>query len=183
MRGPLRQRLHAILAAVLAVAVLTFCLPAAQAFAQGELSTKAKNAILIDVESGAVVYQQAADELVFPASMSKLMTLAVLFKAIKDGKVKLEDEFLMSENAWRTGGAPSGTSAMFVPINTKARIDELIQGIVVQSGNDACIAVAEGMAGSEAKFAELMTAEARRIGLPHATLRKLDGIAQRRVKG
>ena len=121
MRGPFRQRLQAILAAVLAIAILAVCLPAAQAFAQGELSTKAKNAILVDVESGAVVYQQAADELVYPASMSKLMTLAVLFKAIKDGKVKLEDEFLMSENAWRTGGAPSGTSAMFVPINTKAR--------------------------------------------------------------
>ena len=176
MRGPFRQRLYAILAAVLAVAILAFCLPAAQAFAQGELSTKAKNAILIDVESGAVVYQQAADELVYPASMSKLMTLAVLFKAIKDGKVKLEDEFLMSENAWRTGGAPSGTSAMFVPINTKARIDELIQGIVVQSGNDACIAVAEGLAGSEAKFAEMMTAEARRIGLPSATFVNSTGL-------
>ncbi len=164
--------MHAIIAIVMAVLL---CAPSL-ALAQGELSSKAKNAILIDHDSGAVVYQQAADELVYPASMSKLMTLAVLFKAMKDGKVKPEDEFLMSENAWRTGGAPSGTSAMFVPINTKARVDELIQGIVVQSGNDACIAVAEALGGTEAKFAEMMTAEARRIGLKKATFANSTGL-------
>ncbi len=164
--------MRAIIAIVVAVLL---CAPSL-ALAQGELSSKAKNAILIDHDSGAVVYQQAADELVYPASMSKLMTLAVLFKAMKDGKVKPEDEFLMSENAWRTGGAPSGTSAMFVPINTKARVDELIQGIVVQSGNDACIAVAEALGGTEAKFAEMMTAEARRIGLKKATFANSTGL-------
>lgn len=162
--------------AVIAMMVVTTMVPAHTASAQGELSTKAKNAILVDFDSGAVVYQRGADELVYPASMSKLMTLAVLFKAMKDGKVKPEDEFLMSENAWRTGGAPSGTSAMFVPINTKARVDELIQGIVVQSGNDACIAVAEALGGSEAKFAEQMTEEARRIGLPKATFANATGL-------
>lgn len=164
------------MAVALVAAVVAVCFPPTHAHAQGELSTKAKNAILIDYDSGAVVFQQAADELVYPASVSKLMTLAVLFKAMKDGKVKPEDEFLMSENAWRTGGAPSGTSAMFVPINTKARIDELIQGIVVQSGNDACIAIAEGLAGSEAKFAEQMTVEARRIGLPKSTFANSTGL-------
>lgn len=162
--------------AVIAVVVVTASLWSHTASAQGELSTKAKNAILVDFDSGAVVYQRGADELVYPASMSKLMTLAVLFKAMKEGKVKPEDEFLMSENAWRTGGAPSGTSAMFVPINTKARVDELIQGIVVQSGNDACIAVAEALGGSEAKFAEQMTQEARRIGLPNATFVNATGL-------
>lgn len=167
---------NTIRAAATVAAVVLLCLSHAGAFAQGELSTKAKNAILIDVDSGAVVYQQAADELVFPASMSKLMTLAVLFKAMKEGKVKPEDEFLMSENAWRTGGAPSGTSAMFVPINTKATVADLIQGIVVQSGNDACIAVAEALGGTEAKFAEQMTTEARRIGLPKATFGNATGL-------
>jgi D-alanyl-D-alanine carboxypeptidase (penicillin-binding protein 5/6) len=162
--------------AALALALLLICALPPQALAQGELSTKAKNAVLVDYESGAVVFQRGADELVYPASMSKLMTLAVLFKQMKDGKVKPEDEFLMSENAWRTGGAPSGTSAMFVPINTKATVSDLIQGIVVQSGNDACIAVAEALAGSEAKFAEMMTAEARRIGLPKSTFANSTGL-------
>ncbi len=172
------QGVHGIvwLATVVALAALILCAPASRVLAQGELSTKAKNAILVDYESGAVVFQRAADELVYPASMSKLMTLAVLFKAIKDGKVKPEDEFLMSENAWRTGGAPSGTSAMFVPINTKATVSDLIQGIIVQSGNDACIADAEALAGSEAKFAEMMTAEARRIGMPKSTFANSTGL-------
>src|SRR5690606_29349735 len=114
---------------------------------------------------GSVLYQTDADELVPPASMSKLMTLAVLFRALKNGDVKPDTEFTMSVNAWRKGGAPSGTSAMFVPVNTSARVDEYIQGIIVQSGNDAAMAIAEGMAGSEEAFAEKMTAEARRIGL------------------
>ena len=130
--------------------ILLFALIVTQALAQrsGEFVTKAKNAILIEAESGSVLFQKAADELVSPASMSKLMTLAVLFKALKDGEIKLEDEFFMSENAWRTGGAPSGTSAMMVPVDKKAD-QELLQGIIVQSGNDAGISVAENMAGNE----------------------------------
>lgn len=139
-------------------------------------SGKAKYAVLMDAETGAVLYQNAADELSPPASMSKLMTLAVVFRALKEGKLKLEDEFLMSENAWRTGGAPSGTSAMFVPVNAKATLDELLQGIAVQSGNDACISIAEGMAGSESAFAEMMMAEARRIGLKKSTFRNATGL-------
>ncbi len=150
--------------------------PVAVAQQSGEFVSKARNAILMDFETGSVLYQKAADDLVPPASMSKLMTIAVLFKALKDGKVKPDEEFLMSENAWRKGGAPSGTSAMFVPINTKARIDELIQGIIVQSGNDACIAVAEGMAGTEAAFAKQMEDEARRLGLKKSTFRNSTGL-------
>jgi len=137
---------------------------------------KAKHAILMDAETGAVMFQHDADELVPPASMSKLMTLAVVFRALKNGTLKLTDEFTMSVNAWRTGGAPSGTSAMFVPVNEKATLDELLQGIVIQSGNDACIAIAEGMAGSESGFAQIMTNEARRIGLTKATFRNATGL-------
>ncbi|MEQ1716740.1 MAG: D-alanyl-D-alanine carboxypeptidase family protein, partial [Hyphomicrobium sp.] len=138
--------------------------------------TKAPRAILVDAGNGAVLFQQKADELAPPASMSKLMTLAVLFKAIKAGQVKGSDELVMSVNAWRKGGAPSGTSAMMVPVNTKATVDDLIKGIIIQSGNDACIAVAEALGGSEAAFAKAMTEEARRIGLPKSTFTNATGL-------
>ena len=159
----------------LCLAVLVLLSPAA-AQQSGEFVTKARNAILMDFETGAILFQKSADDLVPPASMSKLMTIAVLFKALKDGKIKSDDEFVMSENAWRKGGAPSGTSAMFVPINTKARIDELLQGIIVQSGNDACISIAEGLAGTEAAFARQMEEEARRLGLKKSTFRNSTGL-------
>lgn len=138
--------------------------------------TKAKHAVLIDADSGAVMFQHAADELTPPASMSKLMTLAVVFRALKNGTLKPDDAFTMSVNAWRKGGAPSGTSAMFVPVNDKATLEELLQGIVIQSGNDASIAIAEGMAGSEEGFAQVMTNEARRIGLTKSTFRNATGL-------
>ena len=149
---------------------------AAVAQTQAELTTKARQAILMDADSGAILFQHNADELMAPASMSKLMTLAVVFKALKTGQVKLEDEFLMSVNAWRNGGAPSGTSAMMVPVNTKESLDQLLQGIIVQSGNDACIAIAEGMAGSEEAFARVMTEEARKLGLAKSTFRNSTGL-------
>lgn len=157
-----------------AVHVLLFATPGHAQSA--EFTPKAKQAILMDAASGAVLYQFHADELVPPASMSKLMTLAVLFKSIKGGQLGLSDEFLVSEQAWRRGGAPSGTSAMMVPVNTKARLDELIQGIIIQSGNDACIAVAEGMAGTEDAFARIMEAEARKLGLKKSTFRNATGL-------
>lgn len=138
--------------------------------------TVVPRAILMDAASGAILYQKNADDLAPPASMSKLMTLAVLFKAMKDGQIKPTDEIVMSVNAWRKGGAPSGTSAMFVPVNTKARVDELIRGIAIQSGNDAAMAIAEGMSGSEANFAKLMTDEARRIGLAKSTFANATGL-------
>ncbi len=139
-------------------------------------ATKAERAILMDAETGSVLFQYKADELAAPASMSKLMTLAVLFKAMKAGQIKPTDEFVMSVNAWRKGGAPSGTSAMMVPVNTKARVDELIQGIAVQSGNDAAMSIAEGISGSEANFAKAMTEEARRIGLTKSTFANASGL-------
>lgn len=171
MKANLRIITRALLAIVLLAAV-----PPALAQHSGEFTTKARNAILMDAATGAVLFQHNADELVPPASTSKLVTLAVLFKAMKDGKVKPEDEFMTSEHAWRTGGAPSGTSAMFIPINTKARVDEIIQGIIVQSGNDACITVAEALAGTEPAFAAQMQDEARRIGLKKSTFRNSTGL-------
>ncbi|MGD9668216.1 MAG: D-alanyl-D-alanine carboxypeptidase family protein [Hyphomicrobiaceae bacterium] len=137
---------------------------------------KAEHAILMDADSGAVLFQHAADELTPPASMSKLMTLAVIFKALRQGTLQLSDEITMSEHAWRTGGAPSGTSAMFVPVNDKVTVEELLQGIIVQSGNDACIAIAEALAGTEEGFAQVMTNEARRIGLTKSTFKNSTGL-------
>lgn len=142
----------------------------------GNYVTKAKSVILIEADSGAILFQHNAEDPLPPASMSKLMTLAVLFKQMKAGAIKPQDEFLMSENAWRKGGAPSGTSAMMVPVNTRARVDELIQGIIIQSGNDAAMAVAEGVAGSEDAFAKLMGEEAQRIGLKKSTFRNSTGL-------
>lgn len=156
---------------------MLFACLAARADDAGGFTTKAPRAILMDAATGAVLFQSKADELAPPASMSKLMTLAVLFKAMKDGKIKPADEFVMSVNAWRKGGAPSGTSAMMVPVNNKARVDELIQGIAVQSGNDAAMCIAEGISGNEAAFAKVMTEEARRIGMKKSTFTNATGLS------
>lgn len=160
---------------VAALAVTALPVAAAGADAQTYV-TKAQRAILMDAADGSVLFQHKPDELAPPASLSKLMTLAVVFRGLKSGQLKSSDEFLMSVNAWRKGGAPSGTSAMMVPVNTKATLDELIKGIAIQSGNDACIAVAEGMSGSEANFAKAMTEEARRLGLTKSTFTNATGL-------
>ena len=142
----------------------------------GEVVVKAPHAVLMDAASGAIMFQRGADDLIYPASMSKLMLLAVTFKALKAGQIKLEDEFFMSEYAWRKGGAPSGTSAMMVPVGKKAKLDELLKGIIVQSGNDAAISVAENIAGNESLFAKRMTEEARQIGLKKSTFKNATGL-------
>ncbi len=150
---------------------------AACAAESGEITTKASHAILMDADTGAIIFQRSADELFAPASMSKLMTLALVFRYLKKGQLKPSDEFSVSVNAWKKGGAPSRTAAMMIPVNTKARLEELLQGIIVQSGNDACIVVAEGIAGSEAAFAKLMVEEARRIGLAKSTFANPTGLS------
>lgn len=169
------QRWVAAFAMLIQVAAMP-AVALAQGAAPAEMTTRAKYAILMDAQTGAVLFQHNADDLSPPASMSKLMTLAVIFRALKEGRLKIDDEILFSVNAWRTGGAPSGTSAMFVPVNTREKLDEILKGIIIQSGNDACIAVAESMAGTEAAFAKMMTDEARRIGLPKSTFRNSTGL-------
>lgn len=164
-----------LLFAVLILAGLTA--RGAVAAETGEFTTKARHAILMDADTGAIVYQRAADELFPPASLSKLMTLAVVFRYLKSGQLKPSDEFSVSVNAWKKGGAPSRTAAMMIPVNTKLRLEELLQGIIVQSGNDASIVLAEGIAGSEAGFAKLMEAEARRIGMPKSTFANPTGLS------
>ncbi len=173
-----RTRLAAaspILGALLVSAALSGAWNPAARVANG-YESQAQAAVLMVAETGAVLYQHNADQLLPPASMSKLMTLAIVFRALKKGKLSLDDEFVMSEHAWRTGGAPSRNAAMFVPINTKATVLELIQGIIVQSGNDAAIALAEGMSGSEEAFAQRMTNRARKLGLTKSVFKNATGL-------
>jgi D-alanyl-D-alanine carboxypeptidase (penicillin-binding protein 5/6) len=138
--------------------------------------TAAPYAILIEADSGSVLFEKNADQLTPPASLSKLMTAEVVFNEIKQGRLQLSDEFIVSENAWRRGGAPSHTSTMFAPIHSRVSVDDLLHGVVIQSANDACIALAEGIAGSEDKFAEMMTRRARELGLSKATFGNSNGL-------
>jgi D-alanyl-D-alanine carboxypeptidase (penicillin-binding protein 5/6) len=139
-------------------------------------TTKAEYAVLIDADTEAVLFAAKPDELVPPASMSKLMTVAVIFKELKAGRLTLANVFKVSENAWRKGGGPSRTTSMFAPLGGEVTVDELLQGIIVQSANDGCIIAAEALAGSEEAFAKLMTAEARRIGLTQSTFGNSTGL-------
>jgi serine-type D-Ala-D-Ala carboxypeptidase (penicillin-binding protein 5/6) len=178
--GHLLQRLRGVgLALAASALILLGC--AADARAQSaekgaEAIVRSPQAILMDADTGAIMFQRNADQLMHPASMSKLMLLATVFKALKAGEIKLTDEYRMSENAWRKGGAPSGTSAMFVPIGTKATIDELLKGIIVQSGNDAAISVAENMLGSEQQAARFLTDEAQSLGLKKSRFMNVTGL-------
>ncbi|WP_407112165.1 D-alanyl-D-alanine carboxypeptidase family protein [Bradyrhizobium sp. LMG 9283] len=137
----------------------------------------APTAILIEASSGSVLFEKNADELRAPSSMMKLMTAEVVFNAIKKGDIKLTDEYRISENAWRRGGAPSGGSTMFAAINSKVSVDDLLHGAIIQSGNDACIALAEAMAGNERIFAaDFMTKRARELGLTRSTFANSNGL-------
>lgn len=161
----------------LAVAVAVLCLglvaagkPASpgkpgQPAQANTMDTKADTALLIDYATGSVLFEKNADRPFPPASLTKMMTIAVTFREIKEGRLSLDGEFTVSEHAWRTGGAPSHTSSMFAPINSKAKIVDLIQGVMIQSANDGAITLAEGIAGTESAFAEIMNKRAKEIGM------------------
>jgi D-alanyl-D-alanine carboxypeptidase (penicillin-binding protein 5/6) len=136
----------------------------------------APHAILIDAESGSVLFEKGADDLIPPASLSKLMTAEIVFNLIKQGKIKPSTEFIVSTNAWRRGGAPSHTSSMFIPIHSRVAVDDLLHGVIIQSANDACITLAEGISGTESEFAELMTKRARELGLAKSTFGNSNGL-------
>ena len=138
--------------------------------------TVAAHAILIEAGSGSVLFEKAADDLIPPASLSKLMTQEVVFNLLKQGRLKATDEFIVSTNAWRRGGAPSHTSSMFIPIHSKVSVDDLLHGAIIQSANDACIVLAEGISGNESSFAELMTKRARELGLAKSTFGNSTGL-------
>lgn len=162
MRVSILPRL-ATLAVILALAV-----PAAAEAAK--IETNAREAILMDYDTGQVLFQKNADELMPPASMTKIMTVFLAFERLADGRLKMEDEIPISEKAWRKGG-----SKMFVEIGSRVSVHDILHGIIVQSGNDAAIALAEAIAGTEEAFAELMTEEAAAIGMENATFRNSTG--------
>ncbi|MDQ4060187.1 MAG: D-alanyl-D-alanine carboxypeptidase [Pseudomonadota bacterium] len=156
---------------VLGLALLTAPVHAAPTF-----ETSAPYAILVAYDTGTVLFEKNADQLTPPASMAKLMTMAAVFRELKEGRLTLEHEFTVSENAWRRGGASSGGSSMFLPLGSRVKLVDLIQGVIVQSGNDACIVIAEGLAGSEGSFAEMMNRRAKEIGLTRSRFTNSHGL-------
>ncbi|MDH6234660.1 D-alanyl-D-alanine carboxypeptidase (penicillin-binding protein 5/6) [Mesorhizobium soli] len=155
---------------------LAVCLALAAPARAQLFETKAKEAYMIDADTGTILYAKNADEPIPPASLAKLMTMEVLFNALKSGRYKLDDTFAVSENAWRNGGAGSGGSTMFAALKSNIRIEDLVQAIAVQSANDGCIIVAEGMAGTEENFAQLMTDRARELGLTKSVFKNSTGL-------
>lgn len=153
---------------------MTLCLvlaplAAGRAASGPAFQTDAPYAILTDAESGAVLFEKSADDLVAPASTAKIMTAEVVFDDLAEGRLKLDDTMTISPNAWRHGGASSGGSTMFAALNSRVRVEDLVRGLVIVSGNDAAIALAEGIAGTEDAFAARMTARARALGLVRST--------------
>ena len=136
----------------------------------------ARHAVLMDYENGSYLFERAADQAVPPASLTKLMTMEVVFQALKEGKLKLDQELLISPYAWRTGGAPSRGSTMFASVNSRIKVEDLIQGVIVDSGNDASIAFAEALDGSERDFAAHMTRRAHELGLETANFQNSTGL-------
>ena len=151
---------------------LTVALASATAgAAMATIDTKARNAIIIDFETGAILLDKNADQPMPPASMSKIMTAYLVYEALKKGKLSLEDILPVSEKAWRTGG-----SKMFVPYPGRVKVEDLIRGMIVQSGNDACIVLAEGIAGSEEAFVEKMNDKAKELGLENTHFTNVSGL-------
>jgi D-alanyl-D-alanine carboxypeptidase (penicillin-binding protein 5/6) len=136
----------------------------------------APHAILIDAENGGVLFERSADDLIFPASLAKLMTTEYVFNELKAGRIKLTDEYVVSENAWRKGGAPSHGSTMYAELHSHVSVENLLRGMIIQSANDACIVLAEGLAGNESEFAAKMTARAREIGLTKSVFTNSNGL-------
>jgi serine-type D-Ala-D-Ala carboxypeptidase (penicillin-binding protein 5/6) len=143
---------------------------------EGGFDGDAPTAILIEASSGSVLFEKNADELRAPSSMMKLMTAEVVFHAIQQSEVKLTDEYPVSEYAWRKGGAPAGGSTMFAVLHSRIAVNDLLHGAIIQSGNDACIVLAEGIAGSERAFADKMTKRARELGLTQSTFANSNGL-------
>lgn len=149
-------------------ALVVFAAPAA-----AMIDTGAEHAILIDARSGQILWQKNADQPMPPASMSKLMTLDILFQRLKDGRVKLTDTFPVSEKAWRTGG-----SKMFVRVGNSVPVEDLIRGIIIQSGNDACVVVAEALGGTVEGFVRMMNQRAKELGLTHSHFVNPNGLPE-----
>lgn len=153
-----------------AVCFALLVLPVAAAQAQSKFKTSAKQAILVDFDTGAVLFEKNAQEKMPTSSMSKVMTMYMVFDALKKGTIALDDMFLVSEKAWRKGG-----SKMFVEVDNRVAVEDLIRGVIIQSGNDATIVLAEGLAGTEDAFAGGMTKKAKEIGMNNSNFKNASG--------
>ena len=151
--------------------LLTFLLTAN---ANAAFDVKARTAILQDYLSGEILFEKDADKSIYPASMTKIMTTIIAFDLIRSGDLNLDEKFLVSENAWRLSSA--GYSSMFIMVGDEVSVENLLKGIIIASGNDACVALAEGIAGSEDEFAIMMTAKAREIGMDNTNFANSSGI-------
>jgi len=159
-----------------ALALLCLSITALPAIAQDSgFKTVAPHAVIMDAATGEILFEKDARAPMAPASMTKIMTAHMVFDALKNGTVTPDTEFRVSEEAWRRGGVKSGSSTMFLKVKSSVRVEDLLRGIVIQSGNDACIAIAEGLSGSETAFADQMTAKAQEMGLESATFRNATG--------
>ena len=145
--------------------LFTLCVLGAAPSRAQNFQTSVPHAILIDAGTNTVLFEKGADDYAKPASTVKILTAELIFQALAEGKLKLDDEFTVSEHAWRTGGAPAGGSAMFLALNSRVRVEDLIRGLVIQSGNDAAITLAEGLAGAEESFVTRMNKRAAELGL------------------
>ena len=153
------------------IAVLGTVVARAQTF-----ESQAPQALLIDADTGTVLFSKEADTRLPPASLAKLMTMEVVFNRLKEGNLSLSDTFFVSENAWRKGGTNSGGSTMFAKLNSEITLESLIRGVIVQSANDGCIVIAEGLAGTEEAFGNLMNERARTIGLTGSNFTNSTGL-------
>lgn len=158
------------------IAALFLSAPVAFAQTMQPPETTAKQAIIVDFETGEVLYDKNSDEKMPTSSMSKVLTTIVIYDAIREGKIKWDDELPVSQRAWQEGGAASGGSTMFLDLNSKAKVSDLIKGIVIQSGNDACIVMAEGIAGTEENFAGLLNDKADEIGMKNSHFMNASGL-------
>ena len=156
------------------IAILLLVFLNFSSFASGESIVNVRTAIVVDYHSDKILYEYEPDIQIYPASMTKIMTTIIAFDLIKKNKLSLDDKFLVSENAWRL--SESGYSSMFIMVNDEVSVEDLLKGIIVASGNDACVALAEGIAGSEEIFAEMMNEKAIEIGMSSTNFSNSSGI-------
>jgi len=173
--APCRSLLQGLALSIL-ISLPNLALAQSHGQAAGAPAITASHAILVDYENGSILYEKAADAPYPPASLTKLMTMEVVFQALEERRMQMDQEVLISPNAWRKGGAPSRGSTMFASINSRVKVEDLIQGVVVVSGNDAAIALAEAVDGNEMEFAQHMTQRAQELGLKTANFKNATGL-------
>jgi D-alanyl-D-alanine carboxypeptidase (penicillin-binding protein 5/6) len=161
---------------VLLLIAVGFALAPGPAGAQSAFDTKAPYAILVDYESGAVLYEKNADKPFEPASLAKLMTADIAFDELKRGLIRMDTTFPISVHAWRDGGAPSGGTTMYAEVHSNVPVADLLRGLIVQSGNDSAIALAEGIAGSEPAFVDMMNRRAAELGMKNTHFTNSNGL-------